>query len=88
MGDDVYSMRRYSDLVEILKDDKLTSEKLMAFGGNLRAGWNRDYDKDRSIEPSDDIVVLTRNIPEIPCHSIVFHKDKDGYYKADVKSNL
>ena len=88
MGDDVYSMRRYSDLVEILKDDKLTSEKLMAFGGSLRAGWNGDYDKDRSIESSDDIVVLTRGIPRVNLHSIIFYRKDDGYYKADVKLNL
>lgn len=84
MGDDVYSMRKYSDLVEILKDDKLTAEKLMVFGGSLRAGWNGDYDKDRFIEPSDDIVVLTRNIPEIPYHSIIFRKNNNGYYEPEI----
>ena len=82
-GDNDQNFSKHLSLIEILLNDpSLTKEKLMSAGASKLAEWDGD-DKNRDISLDEDYIMVTRGRPDSRCHSIIFRKNGDGYYKPE-----
>ncbi len=78
-GDDSFKGKA---LTELISDNNITAEKLLSFGAGLLVEWDGD-DKGRKIIPElNAYVIVTRGFYD--CHSIIFRKNGEGYYKPEI----